>query len=74
MCASRANLWPLMVCSEGECQWHCLSTYFVPFISIYPAPPSHFSYTNNSKKEEKKKLIFKDMIVKMMKDHAGVVI
>lgn len=37
------DLLPLIECSEGECQWHDLSSYWVPFISIYPAPPPHFN-------------------------------
>lgn len=37
MCSSKAYLAPLMVCSEGECQWTCWREYSVPLILIKPA-------------------------------------
>ena len=36
-------LLPLTVCSEGECQWSCWSSYWKPLILILPAPASNFS-------------------------------
>lgn len=45
MWSSKANLVPLRVCSEGECQCDWMSVYFLPFICIHPASPSHSTCT-----------------------------
>lgn len=39
-------LLPLTVCSEGECQWSCWSSYWKPLILILPAPSSNLSCNN----------------------------
>jgi hypothetical protein len=43
-----ANLWPLMVCSEGECQWMFFSVYLTPSMSTVPGASSYRSYIHQS--------------------------